>query len=138
MEEKAYLDIGHIDKLDFLKILPKARQSAFTAENIQNSFTATGIVPFNPDRILSKLNIQLKTPTPPGSQSTNSAPKTPYTTKQLEKQATAAKKLLREHSRSPLPLLEARLNKIIKDYKLTLNELALAREEIRKYCMENK
>jgi len=38
------------------------------------------------------LNIQLKTPTPPGSWSTDSAPKTPYTARQLEKQASAAKK----------------------------------------------
>ena len=138
VEEKACLDIGHINKLDFLKILSKARQSAFTAENIQNSFTATGLVLFNLDRVLSKLNIQLKTSTPPDSQSTNSASKTSYTTKQLEKQATAAKRLLRKYSRSPLPLLEARLNKIIKGYELTLNELALAREEIRKYHIENE
>ncbi|EED23153.1 conserved hypothetical protein [Talaromyces stipitatus ATCC 10500] len=29
------------------------------------SFAATGLVPFNPDRVIQQLNIQLKTPTPP-------------------------------------------------------------------------
>jgi hypothetical protein len=138
VRQKMQLGISHIDKLDFLKIFPEARKSAFTAENIQNSFTATGLVPFDPDRVLGKLDIQLKTPTPPGSRSTNSAPKTPYTTRQLERQASATRKLLREHSQSSLPLLEARLDKIIKGHELTLNELVLAKEEIRKHRANNK
>jgi hypothetical protein len=138
VRQKMHLGISHINKLDFLKIFPEARKSAFTAENIQNSFTATGLVLFNPDRVLGKLDIQLKTPTPPGSRSTNSAPKTPYTTRRLEKQASATRKLLREHSQSSLPLLEARLDKIIKGHELTLNELVLAKEEIHKHHTNNK
>jgi hypothetical protein len=56
----------------------------------------------------------------------------------LEKQASAVRKLLRERAYSSLPLLEARLDKIIKSYALTLNELVLTRDEIRKYCANNK
>lgn len=81
---------NHIDKLDFLEAFLKARESAFKAETIQNSFAGAGLVPFNPDKVLGQLNIQLKTPTPPGSQSTNLAPTTPYTTRQLEKQASTS------------------------------------------------
>jgi hypothetical protein len=88
--------------------------------------------------VLSKLDIQLKTPTPPGSWSTNSAPKTPYTTRQLEKQASAARKLLREHAQSPLLLLDMWLDKLIKGHELALNELVLAREEIRKLYANNE
>jgi hypothetical protein len=84
------------------------------------------------------LKIQLKTPTSPSSCSTNSAPKISYTTKQLEKQVSAAKRLLKECAESPFSLLEARLDKIIKGYELTLNELVLARDEIRKYRANNK
>lgn len=138
VKQKMSLGVSYIDKLDFLQIFPEARKSAFTIENIQNSFAGTGLVPFNPDRVLSKLDIQLKTPTPPGSRSTNSAPKTPYTTRQLEKQASAARKLLKERAQSPFPLLEARLDKIIKGHELTLNELILAKEEIRKHRANNE
>jgi hypothetical protein len=138
VEQKARLGINHIDKLDFLKAFPQARESAFQAETIRNSFAGAGLVPFNPDRVLSQLEIQLKTPTPPGSRSTNSAPKTPYTIRQLEKQASATKKLLRERAHSPLPLLESRLDKIIKGHELTLSELVLAREEIRRSRAENE
>jgi hypothetical protein len=65
-------------------------------------------------------------------------PKTPYTTRQLEKQASAVKKLLKEHTQSPFPLLEAQLDKIIKGYKMTLNELILMRDEIRKHRANNE
>ncbi|RJE22627.1 Pogo transposable element [Aspergillus sclerotialis] len=122
--------VNHIDKYDFLDAFPAARESTFKAETIQNSFAAAGLVPYNPERVLSNLNIQLKTPTPPGSRSTNSAPQTPYNTKQLEKQVSTVKKLLNTRSRSPIPSLEARLNKLIKGYELHLNELILAREEL--------
>ena len=84
------------------------------------------------------MRIQLKTSTPPGSCLTNSAPKIPYTTRQLKKQASAAKKLLKEHAKSSFPLLEARLDKIIKGYELMFNELVLARDEIRKYRANNE
>ena len=92
INQKARLGVSYINKFDFLKAFPAARKSAFQPETIGNSFTGAALVPFNPDRVLSQLRIQLKTPTPPGSRSTNSAPKTPYTTKQLEKQASAAKR----------------------------------------------
>lgn len=34
---------------------------AFRAQNTQNRFTAAGLEPANPERVLSKLNIQLET-----------------------------------------------------------------------------
>jgi hypothetical protein len=57
--------IDHIDKLDFLTAYPEARFQAFKDTSIQNSFRATGLVPFNPALVLSKVNIRIKTPTPP-------------------------------------------------------------------------
>jgi hypothetical protein len=138
INQKARLGVSHINKFNFLKAFLAARKSAFQPETIRNSFAGTGLVLFNPDRVLSQLKIQLKTPTPLDSRLTNSAPKTPYTTKQLEKQASATKKLLKKRAESSFPLLEARLDKIIKGHKLMFNELVLARDEIRKYRANNK
>ena len=138
IEQKARMGTNHIDKLDFLEAFLKARESTFKAETIQNSFAGAGLIPFNPDRVLSQLNIQLKTPTPPSSRSTNSAPKTPYTTRQLEKQASTVKKLLKAHTQSPSSSLEQRLEKLIKGHELHLNELVLAREEICELRASNK
>jgi hypothetical protein len=67
IEQKAHLGVNYINKFNFLEAFLAAHESAFQAETIKNSFIGTGLVLFNPDRVLSKLDIQLKTPTPPGS-----------------------------------------------------------------------
>jgi hypothetical protein len=43
---------NYINKLDFLEAYPIARAEAFKAQNIQNGFMATGIHPYNPDRVI--------------------------------------------------------------------------------------
>ena len=49
--------INHIDKLEFLDAYKQARMKVFTESNIRSGFTATGLVPYNPDQVLSRLNI---------------------------------------------------------------------------------
>ena len=57
--------IHHINKLSFLPAFKIAFKRAFTKENICLSFQGAGLVPFNPEAVLSKLNIKLRTMTPP-------------------------------------------------------------------------
>ncbi|ODM19967.1 hypothetical protein SI65_04953 [Aspergillus cristatus] len=121
---------NHMDKLDFLEAYPEARKQAFTLDNIKSGFRATGLVPFNPEEVLGRFTIQLETPTPPGSQSINSAPKTPYNLRQLEKQASTVKTLLKGHTQNPPSVLEMRLDKMIKGHEMALNEGILACQEI--------
>jgi hypothetical protein len=56
---------NHIDKLDFLDSYPTVRMEAFKPEIVKNSFQSAGLVPFAPERVISKLDIRLATPTPP-------------------------------------------------------------------------
>jgi hypothetical protein len=73
----------HIDKFDFLEAYPRAYQSIFN-KNIQSSFAAAGIEPYDPDRVLSKLHISLSTPSPPLASSRGSSTfATPHTVRQL-------------------------------------------------------
>lgn len=65
IEDLMRTGVNHIEKSDFLDAFPTARIEAFKSETIKNSFAATGLVPYNPDRVISKLNIRLHTPTPP-------------------------------------------------------------------------
>jgi hypothetical protein len=106
---------NHIDKFDFLDDYARARLEAFQKlAIIQNSFVASGLVPVDAERVLSKLNISLRTPTPPSSRLTSRSsqftPKTPRTVIQLQKQASMLKDLLRRRSNSPpsLVLINAR------------------------------
>ena len=64
VETKIRSGINYIDKLDFLEAYPSARIEAFKEDTIKNSFGAAGLVPFEPDRVILKLNIRLRTPTP--------------------------------------------------------------------------
>jgi hypothetical protein len=129
VENKMRLGFNHIDKLDFLEVYPSARTEAFKPENIQNSFAAAGLVPLQPERVLSQLNICLRTPTPPPSRSTTSAPKTPYNLRQLEKQASTIKKLLRHCTQSPPSPTKTALNQLVKGFEIALNGAAILAKE---------
>ena len=103
----------HIDKFDFLKIYPGACKEAFTLDSIVSSFRATGLIPLNPEEVLSRCPIQLKISTLPGSQSTNSAPKTPHNHKQLESRQICLSSYSETHTQSPSPA-KSTLNRLIK------------------------
>ena len=133
VETKMRLGINHIDKLDFLEAYPYARIEAYKSETIKNSFAAAGLVPFCPDRVLSKLNICLRTPTPPvsrGSESSrNFTPKTPFTEKQLRRQASSIKALLRTGSRSPPSPSNRAINQLVKGCQLALQSATILAKE---------
>ena len=57
--------INHITKLEFLPAFYAAYQASITKDNICVGFRAAGLVPYNLETVLLKLNIKLWTPTPP-------------------------------------------------------------------------
>jgi hypothetical protein len=84
IESRSRLGKHHIDKFDFLGAYPRAYQSVFNEKNIQSSFAAAGIEPYDPDRVLSKLHVSLSTPSPPLASSRGSSTfATPHTVQQL-------------------------------------------------------
>ncbi|CEO58510.1 hypothetical protein PMG11_03229 [Penicillium brasilianum] len=133
---------NHIDKIDFLMDYQHARLEAFQKPStIQNSFAAAGLVLINAERVLSKLNISLRTPTPLGSRlSTSSSqftPKTPRTIVQLNKQSSMLKDLLNQRSNSPPSPVGAILNRIIKGHSEALHQTALLAQEVSNLRMAN-
>ena len=58
------LSVNHIDKQEFLSIYQQARTEALHQSNVRSGFAATGLVPYNPDRVLSLLHAQYHTPSP--------------------------------------------------------------------------
>jgi hypothetical protein len=49
IEDKMRLGFNHIDKFDFLEAYPQARTAIFSADNIRSGFSATRLIPLNPD-----------------------------------------------------------------------------------------
>jgi hypothetical protein len=65
IENLMRMHITHISKLEFLSAFRIAFFTSITQKNIQGGFAGTGLLPFNPERVLSKLDVLLRTPTPP-------------------------------------------------------------------------
>ena len=60
--EKAQLDVHQIDKVDFLELYLQARTRTINEKTIKSAFRAVGIVPFDPQQVLSRL--KPRTPSP--------------------------------------------------------------------------
>jgi hypothetical protein len=131
VENQMRLGINHIDKVDFLSAYPQARSEALTASNIQSGFMATGLVPYNPHRVLSTLQVQFKTPTPPGSSHSNSnwAPETPQNIIGLQRQSDTIKAMLKRRTHSPPTPTKQALDQLIKGCQLAMHSAVLLARE---------
>lgn len=74
VEDLIRAGVSHINKSDFLLAYLTARTESITSNTVRSGFAATGLVPYDPERVLSKLNTQLRTPTPPPPPATEQAP----------------------------------------------------------------
>jgi hypothetical protein len=57
--------IYYIDKPLFLELLLEARKKTFSSKDIQSDFRATGLLPFDPSQVLERLQVRIRTPSPP-------------------------------------------------------------------------
>jgi hypothetical protein len=79
-------DINTIDKEHFTSLYSPARERAFTPKNIKAGFAASGLFPFNPDRVLRSITVPSAEPVIPrtdevkvGSCQQDIEPQTPVT-----------------------------------------------------------
>ena len=131
VEEYMRVGVNHIDKPDFLMAYVSARREAIIPDIICSGFAATGLVPYNPDRVLAKLNTQLRTPTPPlipPCEQGHWSPETPYNVAQLELQAKAIKEHLSHRIDSPPSPTNQILNQLVKGCQLAMNNAILLTE----------
>jgi hypothetical protein len=120
--------IFHVDKPDFLAMYHQARASIFSEKTIKNAFKATGIAPFDPEYVLSKL---IATPSPPGSShGQGSSPiwtsETPKTVYQVAKQEQLIKEALQHASQNPTEAV----TKLAKAARQTLIQVTLNQRHI--------
>ncbi len=100
--------INHITKLEFLPAFKVAFQDAITKDNIRGGFRGAGLVPYNPEAVISKLEIRPRTPTPPIVEDTPWEPKTPSNPGELASQTELIKgKITRHQNSSPTPINDA-------------------------------
>jgi hypothetical protein len=67
IEDMMQAYIIHITKDDFFPAFRKAHFAAMTESNIQGGFRGAGLLPFDLEKVISTLDLKLKTPTPQNS-----------------------------------------------------------------------
>ena len=102
--------INHITKLEFLPAFKAAFNQSFTSANICSAFRGAGLVPLQPDVVLSKLDVQLRTPTPAALPEAPWEARTPSNVRELEAQSTLIRDRVRQHKSLLLALIIKAIN----------------------------
>lgn len=122
----------HVAKEDFLRGFYIASEKAMTPETVRSGFRAAGLVPLDPQSVISALDISYiaKTPSPePDLPTTPWITKTPTTIKEATSQSVFIKNKISNHQNSsPTAILEACTQFSKATYKL-LHKVALLKEE---------
>ncbi|KAM5526428.1 transposase [Fusarium oxysporum f. sp. phaseoli] len=126
--------ITHISKTEFFPAFYAAFKATFTESNIRGGFRGAGLAPLDPETVISKLDVQLRTPTPPEEVSQPSTPwvsKTPKTATEAQSQSEYLERRIRRHkSSSPESIIEA-LKSNTKATRAIMHEVVLLRNEVR-------
>jgi hypothetical protein len=129
VQDLARKAIFHVDKADFLNMYRQARTTIHSEQNILSGFRATGLIPFNPDYVLS----QLPEPTPSPPSSSHGLPQisspwiseTPRNLVELAKQTQLVQASMQRSSQSPTQPLA----KVIRGCQLAMSGAVLLEQE---------
>jgi hypothetical protein len=122
--------INHITKLEFLPAFKAAFERSFTSANICSAFQGAGLVPLQPDVVLSQLDVQLHTPTPAALPEAPWEAKTPSNVRELEAQSTLIRDRVRQHkSSSPASIIQA-IGQLKKGAEVMMLSAELMRDRI--------
>ena len=141
IEEYMRVGVNHIDKPDFLTAYITARKESMVIDTVRNGFAATGLVPYDPERVLSKLHTQLRTPTPPLAtviEQEHWVPETPYDITQLERQTKAIKDYIRRRTRTPPSPTDLALNQLVKGCQMAMHNAVLLTDENKRLRAANE
>jgi hypothetical protein len=124
--------INHITKSEFFVAFKAAHDKTFTEDNIKAAFRGAGIRPWDPDYIISKLDVRLRTPQPfvPASPQQWES-QTPSNATQTVQQSSFIKSKISAHQgSSPTPIMEA-VDRMAKGAQAMAHSITLMSEQIR-------
>jgi hypothetical protein len=103
--------INHVTKVEFFLAFRAAYIASMTANNIAGAFRGAGLVPFDPQAVLSRLDVKLRTPTPTRSPAAEDDPRvsqTPHNPTEAISQSELVKSRISGHQgSSPTPIFSA-------------------------------
>ncbi|KAH7462316.1 hypothetical protein FOMA001_g18693 [Fusarium oxysporum f. sp. matthiolae] len=133
--------INHITKIEFFPTFHAAHRATITESNIKGGFRGAGLAPFDPENVISKLDVQLRTPTPPAEVTIPSTPWTARTPKTLLEAQSHSKYLqgrVRNHkSSSPESIIEA-IKHFEKATSVLIHKIVLLEDRLQQVEQENR
>lgn len=119
-----------IDKPAFIQPYKTAYYKVFTKENICSAFRGAGLVPFDPEVVLLKLDVKFCTPTLPAPETTSWESKTPSNMRELGAQLTLVSEQIKRHRNSSPTEMVIQLNSLVKGASVMVHTAALIRDEL--------
>lgn len=125
--------ITRIAKEDFFAAFYPAFQKAITVDNVRGGFRGAGLVALEPENVLPKLDVRLRTPTP--SPATPSSPtgwisKTPNNPIEATSQTEYIKNQIAHHQDSSPISIYAAIDQLAKGAQGIMHEQTLLRSEV--------
>lgn len=133
IEDMMRAHITHITKDDFFPAFLRAFYASITEKNIRAGFQCTGIVPFDPETVISRLDIKLKTPTPPSSRPGTALPwvsKTPNNPIEATSQSEFIKTRIAQHQNSSPTSIYTAVDQITRGAQGMMHTVALLKAEV--------
>ena len=133
IEDSMRRHITHVSKEDFLFAFYEAYTASITPDNIRAGFKASGLVPFDPERVISQLDIVaiVRTPSPNPSLPTQTwQSKTPNNIKEATSQSVFIKNRISAHQSSSPTSIIAGMNSFSKATYGLLHKNTLLENEV--------
>lgn len=131
LEDFIRAHINHITKTEFLLAFKAAHFKTMMPENIKAGFRGAGLVPYNPQAVISKLDVKLRTPTPTLPEADPWVSQTPRgPTEAISQSAYVQHRIARHQGSSPTNVFSA-VKQLAKGTELIAHEITLLRSEVR-------
>jgi hypothetical protein len=130
--------INHMTKIEFLPAFQQGYYQTITKDNMLGGFRGAGLVPLNPEAVISKLDVKLRTPTPPTAEDLPWLSQTPSNTLELGSQSTLVKQRIQRHINSSLSSIVVAFEKLAKGASTIAHKLVLAQKRVSELEVANE
>lgn len=130
--------INHITKTEFLPCFIAAFDVAITKSNILGGFRGAGLIPHDPEAVISKLDVRLQTPPLPTIEDTPWESRRPKNTVEVGSQSAYLRERIRRHvDSSPTSIIES-LEQLSKGAAMMAHTLVLMKDQVAQLQSANK
>lgn len=124
--------IDHITKVEFLMAFHTAHNNSITMSNVLGGFRGAGLVPFDPQAVISKLDVKLRTPTPTGPplpEADSWVSQTPHTAAEALSQSAHVQTRIANHQGSSPTTIFSAATQLAKGAEAFAHLVTLLKEE---------